>query len=179
MITKRARAEADYYLSLTPSLRIVRTSVNCLCLWEPGATEADYEEWFLHDSKGVPFRDGSARSTQNPIQLAKRFYGIYVDAARDMYNEMGMFSLLALFRDRRPLRFLGEAIGLVRIQEDLVESFFHEGLEGYTWPGAEKLLSVGAPIELLVGAFGEETVRGWVSTCITYYLSRPEGYISW
>lgn len=152
-ITPRARAEADYYLSFTPSLYA-------------DLTEADYEEWFLHDSRGIPC------GQDNIIRRAKHFYGIYVDAERFMYNEAPMFTLLELFRTSKPFRFLDECVGLERIQDDLVESFSHTGLEGYTWPGAHKLLSVGAPIQLLVGAFGEETVRGWVASCITYYWDR-------
>lgn len=171
MVTKRARAEADYYLSFSPSLRVMRSSYGCL--WGPGAVEADYEEWFLNDSKGIPC------ASDNPIRQAKGLYGVCIDAERAMYNEAPMLTLLELFRTSKPFRFLNEAIGLRRIQDDLVKSFFHEGLEGYTWPGAYKLLEVGAPIEILVGAFGEETVRGWVSTCVTYHLSRPKGYISW
>jgi len=97
VITKRAKAEADYYLSFTPSLK---------------AEEADYEEWFGHDSKGLPC------SLSNPVLEAKRFYGICVDAVRRDYHEMGRFILLDELNMGRPLRFLSEAIGLDRIKKE-------------------------------------------------------------
>ena len=63
MITSKARAEADYFLSFLPEERAL-------------VTEADYEEWYEWDAKGKPC------VPSNPIVCAKAHYGQMVGRPR-------------------------------------------------------------------------------------------------
>jgi hypothetical protein len=91
MITPRARAEADWFL------RFYRE-------YPQAVSEADYEEWFLQDSRGQPCR------RDNLILQAKKHYWQYIWGLRDWrddpYGWPGGLTMLGL-----PVRVLIEAFG--------------------------------------------------------------------
>ena len=104
MITPRARAEADYYLGFD-------------ALEQERTTDADYEEWFEHDSRGKGCRP------DNPIYCAKAHYGMWIKMLQESrWLQEGQWPGGIWMLDL-PMRVLREAFGEESVRVWAEEAF--------------------------------------------------------